>query len=81
MESQAKECIVYCRSWCGGCIRAKRWLDAQGVDYTEIDIEEVPSAAATVRELAGKIVTPTFVIGGECVVDFDEARLRELLLA
>ena len=74
------DCIVYCRSWCGDCRRAKAWLAENGIAYTEVDIEEVPEAAETVRQLAGKIVTPTFVIRGECVVDFDQARLAELLL-
>lgn len=76
----AEDCVVYCRSWCGDCMRAKAWLHAHDVPFKEIDIEAQPEAADRVRELAGKIVTPTFEIRGECVVDFDEARLRELLL-
>lgn len=72
--------IMYCRSWCGDCARARAWLAANGIRYEEIDIEQVPGAAEECRALAGKIVTPTFRIGGETVVDFDEARLRELLL-
>ena len=72
-------CVVYCRSWCGDCHRALRWLDAEGVDYELIDIEETPAAAETVRAIAGKIVTPTFEIGDQTCVDFNEPRLRELL--
>ncbi len=75
------DCVVYCRSWCGDCMRAKAWLRANGVVYREIDIEQQPEYADRVRELAGKIVTPTFEIDGECVVNFDEPRLRELLLS
>jgi glutaredoxin len=81
-ETVAKsDCVVYCRSWCGDCMRAKAWLRANGIDYEEIDIELQPEAAERVREIAGKIVTPTFEIQGECVVNFDEQRLRELLLS
>jgi mycoredoxin len=71
--------IMYCRSWCGDCKRAKRWLDGQGIAYEEIDIELVPEAAETVRSIAGKIITPTFEIGDETCVDFDEPKLRRLL--
>ena len=71
--------VMYCRSWCGDCMRAKRWLDSMGVIYEEIDIEEDPAGADTVRAIAGKIVTPTFEIGDETCVDFNEARLRSLL--
>jgi mycoredoxin len=72
--------VMYCRSWCGDCMRAKRWLESNGVEYTEIDIEARPDTAAVVREIAGKIVTPTFVIGeGQTCVDFDPERLKMLL--
>jgi glutaredoxin len=73
------ECVMYCRSWCGDCHRAIEWLDAAGIEYRLVDIELVPGAADRVRELAGKIVTPTFEVGDEVVVSFDERRLGELL--
>jgi mycoredoxin len=78
-DGDAGRVVMYCRSWCGDCMRAKRWLDANGIAYEEIDIELVPEAADTVRSIAGRIVTPTFRIGDETCVDFDEPRLRELL--
>ena len=77
--NQSVRVVVYCRSWCGDCMRAKRWLDDNGVVYEEIDIEESPEAADTVRSIAGKIVTPTFEIGEETCVNFDVDRLKELL--
>jgi glutaredoxin len=73
------DCIMYCRSWCGDCRRAIHWLDARGIEYKLVDIEQVPGSADRVRELAGKIVTPTFEVGGEIVISFDEQRLSELL--
>ena len=73
------DCIVYCRSWCGDCHRALRWLDEQGYEYESVDIELLPAAADRVIELAGKVVTPTFEIGDTCVVNFDPDSLREVL--
>lgn len=29
---------IYTKAWCGYCFRAKRLLDAKGVEYTEYDI-------------------------------------------
>lgn len=72
-------CIVYCRSWCGDCMRALAWMRRMGYDFTEIDIEERPEYADRVRELAGKIVTPTFEIGDEAIVGFDPYAVREAL--
>jgi glutaredoxin len=77
--AEPNTCIVYCRSWCGDCHRALRWLDEQGYQYTMLDIEEDDTALARCVELAGKVVTPTFEIGDTCVVNFDPASLREVL--
>ncbi len=77
--SKSRDCIVYCRSWCGDCHRALDWLDEQGYNYESIDIEQFPEAAARVVELAGKVVTPTFEIGDLCVVNFDPDALRDAL--
>lgn len=73
------ECIVYCRSWCGDCHRALAWLDAQGYQYTLIDIDEDQVARERCVQLAGKVITPTFEIGETCVVNFDRQALREAL--
>jgi mycoredoxin len=78
--SQQLGVVMYCRSWCGDCMRARRWLDGHGITYTEVDIEAEPEGADVVRGIAGKIVTPTFVIGdSDTCVDFDTERLQELL--
>ena len=51
---------------------AKRYLQQQGVEYTEIDIDEVPEAAAQVMQWArGNRAVPTMVIGSTVVVDCD----------
>lgn len=77
--AETPTCIVYCRSWCGDCQRALRWLDQMGYAYDLLDIDDDEDARARCVELAGKVITPTFEIGDVCVVDFDRDRLRELL--
>jgi len=72
-------CIVYCRSWCGDCHRALRWLDDKGYEYTMIDIDEDQDARSRCVQLAGKVITPTFEIGETCIVDFDPRALAEVL--
>lgn len=77
--SAQPQCIVYCRSWCGDCHRALRWLDDMGYRYDAVDIDEDAAARERCVELAGKVVTPTFEIGDTCIVDFDPRALREAL--
>lgn len=73
--------VMYCTSWCPDCRRARAWLKEHNVPYVEVDIERIPAAAAQVRKWAnGNQTTPTFDINGTIVVNFDEARLTELLL-
>ena len=32
---------VYSTSWCGPCNNAKQLLNSRGLDFTEVDIEEI----------------------------------------
>lgn len=71
---------MYCRSWCGDCARARRWLDEHGIDYVEIDVEDDDGArqlAAGLNE--GRLHTPTFTLGDGVCVDFRPEKLKDLL--
>lgn len=71
---------MYCRSWCGHCARARRWLDERGIDYVEIDVEADPNArerAAGFNE--GRLYTPTFEYGDEVCIDSCRGWLCETL--
>jgi glutaredoxin-like protein len=49
----SKEITMYSAEWCGDCRRSKRLLADLGVEYTLIDVEADPSAAAKVMEING----------------------------
>ncbi len=44
---------MYSTTWCGYCRRLKTQLDSRGIAYTEVNIEEVPDAAAFVEQVNG----------------------------
>ena len=72
--------IVYCRSWCGDCRRAKAWLQENGIDYVEIDVDD--DAAARQRAAGhndGRLHTPTFELGDEVCIDFRPQRVLDML--
>jgi glutaredoxin len=72
--------VMYCTSWCPDCKRARAWLKARSLEYTEVDINAVPGVAAQVRKWAGgSLATPTFDIDGRILVEFDEQKLTEML--
>ena len=53
---------MYAVSWCGDCRKARDFLDDHGVEYTEINIDRDPEAAAEVIRRMGKRAIPQLVI-------------------
>lgn len=79
-----KRILVYTAAWCRDCRAAKRFLDARGLAYEEIDIEKDPGAAGIVMRLNdGMRKVPTLDIEGTIVSGdrFDPVRFEEELRA
>lgn len=53
---------MFSTTWCGYCRRLKSQLDAQGIGYQEINIEEVEGTAELVASLNGGNQTVPTVI-------------------
>jgi mycoredoxin len=59
---EAGTITMFSTSWCGYCRRLKTQLDAQGIGYREINIEDVPGTAELVEKLNGGNQTVPTVI-------------------
>ena len=59
--------VVYTAYWCRDCREAKRFLDAHGIPYVEVDIESTPGASEELMRHVGKRAIPQFVINGKWV--------------
>jgi glutaredoxin len=66
--------LVYSTSWCRDCQEAKRFLDDNGIAYTEIDIDYDRDAEQAVLVQTGKRAVPQFVIDGEWVQPYHPDR-------
>ena len=72
--------VMYCTKWCPDCRRARLWMNNNGIKFTEVDIMSTVGADDQVRKwTGGDLVTPTFDIDGQIILDFDEARFRQAL--
>jgi mycoredoxin len=63
--NKAMHVQVYATNWCPDCRKARDFLDSHGIEYTEIDIDRDPEAAAEVVRRMGKRAIPQLVIDGE----------------
>lgn len=73
---------MYTTAWCPDCRRAKTFLKERGVEYREVNIEEVESGEEIVTKANnGKQVVPTFEVGGRYFAcsPFDAEQLAEEL--
>lgn len=54
---------IYSTRFCPFCIRAKRLLDARGVEYTEIAVDLNPEKRLEMMERSGRRTVPQIWIG------------------
>jgi len=80
--------LLYTTEWCGYCIRAKMLLDARGLDYEEVSLDDDPAFRQRVWDLGGQWTVPLVVIDGEPIGGYHElaaldrsGRLAERLVA
>ncbi|KUH93040.1 NrdH-redoxin [Mycolicibacterium acapulense] len=53
MSAAQTPVIMYTTTWCGYCVRLKKALQAEGIAFTEVDIEKDPAAAEFVANANG----------------------------
>jgi mycoredoxin len=72
---------MFSTPWCGYCRRLKSQLDREGVRYSEVDIEQVPGAAAFVETVnGGNQTVPTVLFpDGSALTNPSAAAVRQRL--
>lgn len=66
------EIVMYTRSWCGFCQRAKALLDEKGQRYTEHDVELDPAREAEMLRRAKLTSVPQIFIGEVHIGGYDD---------
>ena len=74
---------MYTTQWCGFCRNLKRQLARDGIEMTEVDIEQDPAAAEFVMSVnGGNQTVPTVVFpDGTAMTNPSAAQVRERLAA
>ena len=79
--NQDQQLVVYTKSWCGDCHRAKRLLDNYEIPYQEIDAEADPAHGRHIASLNGgqeRVPTLIFADGSVMVEPSDDALRQKL---
>ena len=72
------EVLLYATDWCGYCKMSREFFAANGIRYTEHDIEKSSTALSEHKKLGGNGV-PLIKVGDEVISGYNEAALRQLL--
>jgi glutaredoxin 3 len=59
----APQIVMYTKSWCPYCERARALLKSKGVAFTEIDIESQPEQREEMVRRSGRRTVPQIFIG------------------
>ena len=64
--------LLYTTEWCGFCIRAKMLLDARGIAYDEVSLDDDPGFRQRVWDLGRQWTVPLVMIDDEPIGGYDE---------
>jgi glutaredoxin 3 len=63
---------LYTTEWCGYCVRAKALLDARGLAYDEVALDNDPGFRQLVYDLGRQWTVPLVTIDGEPIGGYHE---------
>jgi len=76
-RAKSKKVVMYSASWCGVCARARRFFQAEGIPFSELDIEKSQSARRDWKRMNATGV-PVILVGGKRMNGFSEKRFMGL---
>lgn len=79
-----KKITVFTTSTCAYCGMVKKWLDAKGISYSVINLDEQPEMQKKVFEKSGALTVPITLIENEdtteeVVIGYNLARLAAVV--
>lgn len=69
---------LYATDWCGYCKQTRRFLDSQGIPYTEFDIEKDAAGRKAYEALGGRGI-PLIDVNGTLIRGFSEEQILAAL--
>lgn len=81
-----KNVTIYTTNTCAYCVMVKKWLQAKGHQYEEVNLDQNPERQAEALELSGALTVPVTVVtkqddSKEVVVGYNLSRLAPAVAA
>lgn len=73
-----EQVVMYATDWCPYCEKARQFMDNNGIDYYEYDIEKSSEGQRQYKSLGGNGV-PLLVVNGEVIHGFSAGMIRDNL--
>jgi glutaredoxin-like YruB-family protein len=74
-----KKVEIYSTPVCKYCVAAKDFFKKNNIPYTEYNVASDNAKRGEMVEKSGQLGVPVIDVGGDIVVGFDEAILKQLL--
>jgi glutaredoxin-like YruB-family protein len=75
----AKSVMVYSTPTCPFCVRVKKYLKDNNIEFKDIDVSSDEAMVEEMIRKSGQMGVPVIDIDGEIVVGFDKDRIAGLL--
>ena len=70
---------IYSTSWCPACIKANKFFDMKGWEYTEINVADAHEDREEVMKVSGQRTVPVIDIDGAIIVGFDKSAIENAM--
>jgi len=67
-----KKIEIYTKDYCPYCYRAKKLLQAKGVEFTEYDVTNDPVRELEMRDRSGRTTVPEIFVDGQLIGGCDD---------
>lgn len=74
-----KQVKVYSTPTCPWCKKAKQFLDANGIQYQDLNVAEDKTARDEMINTTHQMAVPTIAIDGQYVIGYNEKEIKEKL--
>ena len=70
---------IYSTSWCPACIKAKKFFDMKGWEYTEINVADAHEDREEVMKVSGQRTVPVMDIDGAIIGGCDKSAIENAM--